>query len=282
MTDGPRRAPGAPGEAEHCGAHLVVDGALLVASPTHAEPDIDTVRSQVAASVVAGYPGRTLTATAHVLLSDDPDAFLSPPTTVAERRDEQSRLMADSALDYLEVAAQREVRRIDRTRDRLAVELAEIDEKAAVAGALLERWEERAETRAGRAAVRTAPEASPAAAPASGRTGAAVAYATAQVGKSYVWAAAGPSSFDCSGLTMAAWAQAGVSPPHSSQAQMGSGTPVSQSELQPGDLVVCYSPVVHVGMYIGNGQVVNALSPSSGIQVPDVNSMPYSGAVRPG
>ena len=104
----------------------------------------------------------------------------------------------------------------------------------------------------------------------------------AQVGDAYVYGAAGPSSFDCSGLTMAAWQQAGVSLPHSSGAQMGSGTPVSQSELQPGDLVFYYSPVSHVGMYIGNGQIVNAENPSVGVKITGVNSMPYAGAVRPG
>ena len=81
---------------------------------------------------------------------------------------------------------------------------------------------------------------------------------------------------------MMAWAQAGVSLPHSSSAQMGSGSPVSQSDLQPGDLVFYYSPVSHVGIYIGNGQIVHASNPSTGVQVSPVFSMPYSGAVRPG
>ena len=107
-------------------------------------------------------------------------------------------------------------------------------------------------------------------------------YALAQVGSAYVWGAEGPSSFDCSGLTLMAWAQAGVSLPHSSSGQMSSGTPVSQSELQPGDLVFYYSPVSHVGIYIGNGQIVDAANPSTGVRVAPVNSMPYSGAVRPG
>lgn len=110
----------------------------------------------------------------------------------------------------------------------------------------------------------------------------AVGYAMAQVGKSYVWGAAGPDSFDCSGLTMAAWATEGVSLPHSSSAQYASGTPVSESELQPGDLVFYYSPISHVGIYVGNGQIVNALNPSSGVQVSGLHDMPYSGAVRPG
>ena len=63
---------------------------------------------------------------------------------------------------------------------------------------------------------------------------------------------------------------------------MGSGTPVSISALQPGDLVFYYSPVSHVGMYIGNGMIVHAANPSTGCRVDPVGSMPISGAVRPG
>ena len=122
----------------------------------------------------------------------------------------------------------------------------------------------------------------PANVPVSGRAAAAVNYALAQVGDAYVYGAAGPSAFDCSGLTMMAWAQAGVGLPHSSSAQMGSGTPVSSSSLQPGDLVFYYSPVSHVGIYIGGGRIVHAANPSSGVQVAGVFSMPFSGAVRPG
>jgi cell wall-associated NlpC family hydrolase len=104
----------------------------------------------------------------------------------------------------------------------------------------------------------------------------------AQVGKAYSYGAAGPNAYDCSGLTMRAWGMAGVGLPHSSGAQQGSGTRVSESELQPGDLVFYYSPVSHVGMYIGNGLIVNALNPGAGVRVSGLHSMPYSGAVRPG
>jgi cell wall-associated NlpC family hydrolase len=175
----------------------------------------------------------------------------------------------------LQAAARHRVVVLHRRADRLAAVEARAEAKATRAQRLLETLQERAEARASRSADRTA-------VPASGRAAAAVRYAMAQVGKSYVYGAAGPSAFDCSGLTMMAWAQAGVGLPHSSSAQMGSGTPVSQSALQPGDLVFYYSPVSHVGMYIGNGQIVNALNPGSGIQVSAVNAMPYAGAVRPG
>ncbi len=117
---------------------------------------------------------------------------------------------------------------------------------------------------------------------ASGNAGAAVSYAMAQVGDAYVYGASGPSAFDCSGLTSMAWAAAGVSLPHSSTAQYSAGPHIATSDLQPGDLVFYYSPISHVGMYIGNGMIVHAANPSSGVTTAPLNSMPYVGAVRPG
>jgi cell wall-associated NlpC family hydrolase len=102
----------------------------------------------------------------------------------------------------------------------------------------------------------------------------------AQVGKAYVYGAAGPNAFDCSGLMMMAWAQAGISLPHSSSAQYGMGRHVSSNDLQPGDLVFYYSPISHVAMYIGNGLIVEAANPGAGIRVSPVFSMPYAGATR--
>ena len=81
---------------------------------------------------------------------------------------------------------------------------------------------------------------------------------------------------------MMAWAQAGVGLPHSSSAQYGSGPHVAASDLQPGDLVFYYSPISHVGMYIGNGMIVHAANPGAGVRVSALYSMPYVGAVRPG
>ena len=97
--------------------------------------------------------------------------------------------------------------------------------------------------------------------------------AMAQIGDPYVWAAGGPDAFDCSGLTQYAYAAAGVSLPHSSRMQSQMGTPVSVSELQPGDLLFFYSPVSHVAMYIGNGQMVHASTPSRPVYVASLSSM---------
>ncbi|MGZ4549188.1 MAG: C40 family peptidase [Blastococcus sp.] len=108
----------------------------------------------------------------------------------------------------------------------------------------------------------------------------AVKTALAQVGKPYVWGATGPDGFDCSGLTSYAWAAAGVALPHSSRAQSQLGRPVSRSELLPGDLVYFYTPVSHVGLYIGNGMMVHARTFGQGVAVTSVDQAGYRGARR--
>jgi peptidoglycan DL-endopeptidase CwlO len=98
-----------------------------------------------------------------------------------------------------------------------------------------------------------------------GKAGKVLTYACAQIGDPYLWGADGPGSFDCSGLTMMAWKQAGVSLPHNAADQAGEGTPVTRSQLQAGDLVFFHSPISHVAIYIGNGLMLHA--PSSGDKV---------------
>ena len=117
--------------------------------------------------------------------------------------------------------------------------------------------------------------------PASGGAATAIAAARSKLGSAYVWAAAGPSTFDCSGLTMWAWAQAGVSLPHSSSMQYSSGTRVSASSLQPGDLVFYGSPIHHVALYVGGGQVIHAPQTGDVVRYASVDMMPIVGAVRP-
>jgi cell wall-associated NlpC family hydrolase len=117
----------------------------------------------------------------------------------------------------------------------------------------------------------------------SGAAQKAVDTALAQVGDPYVWGAGGPDAFDCSGLTQYAYSAAGVSLPHSSSSQSRMGTPVSRDQLQPGDLVFFYSPVSHVGMYIGNGQMVHASTSGQPVKVASLDSMGgYNSARRIG
>ncbi|WP_035795167.1 C40 family peptidase [Kitasatospora mediocidica] len=118
--------------------------------------------------------------------------------------------------------------------------------------------------------------------PATGRAAAAVQFAYAQLGKPYEWGATGPSTFDCSGLTGAAWSAAGVSLPRVSQDQWNAGHRVARADLQPGDLVFFFSDLHHVGIYIGNGQMIHAPRTGKNVTILNLDSMPsYMGAVRP-
>ncbi|MER7753406.1 NlpC/P60 family protein [Kitasatospora sp. NPDC097643] len=122
----------------------------------------------------------------------------------------------------------------------------------------------------------------PAPAPGSSRGAAALSYAASKLDSPYVYGATGPNSFDCSGLTSWAFAQAGVSLPRTSQEQAGAGTRIGTdlSQAQPGDLLIFYSDAHHVGIYAGNGQVLHAPKPGAVVRYEAVSNMPLSSIVR--
>ena len=133
-----------------------------------------------------------------------------------------------------------------------------------------------------RAATKTSPEPRRGSITSSGKGAKALAYAKAQLGEPYARSGAGPSSWDCSGLTMMAWGSVGVSLPHSSRQQFSRGRPVAKSDLQLGDLVFFYSDISHVALYAGNGQVIHAPRPGKSVEYIKMSYMPYAGARRPG
>ncbi|WP_405397550.1 NlpC/P60 family protein [Streptomyces microflavus] len=108
-----------------------------------------------------------------------------------------------------------------------------------------------------------------------------LAFARAQIGKPYVWGAAGPSSYDCSGLTQAAWREAGVTLPRTTWDQVEVGTRVATSDLQPGDLVFFYDDISHVGIYKGDGMMIHAPKPGANVREESIYYMPIYGSVRP-
>ncbi len=114
----------------------------------------------------------------------------------------------------------------------------------------------------------------------SGQAAAAIQGAMAKIGSPYVWGASGPNGFDCSGLTSYAYGLAGVSLPHSSRAQANLGPHVSRSELQPGDLVIFYNPISHVGIYIGNGMMVHARTFGHPVAVTSIDQGGFRFGVR--
>jgi cell wall-associated NlpC family hydrolase len=105
-------------------------------------------------------------------------------------------------------------------------------------------------------------------------------YAMTRRGDPYVWGAAGPSTFDCSGLVMWAYAQVGISLPHYTVSQYNMGEHISRSQLEPGDLVFFYAGIDHVGIYLGGGLMVDAPSTGQLVQVQPVMWNVFVGAVR--
>jgi peptidoglycan DL-endopeptidase CwlO len=226
-----------------------------------------------------------LSATQQLILADDPDEFLDNLAAQEALSTQKGDMLAHFStvakkLALREKQVQKQFAAVAADQKQAAKEENTVDARVADAEDLLSHLKaerrERLASEPSRSAVRTT------SAPVSGAAGVAVDFALDQVGDAYVYGAAGPDAWDCSGLTMGAWGAAGVSLPHSSSAQMSSGTPVSYEELQPGDLVFYYQPVSHVALYIGNGQIVHASNPSDPVNVASVDSMPYSGAVRPG
>ncbi|MEV6284866.1 NlpC/P60 family protein [Kribbella sp. NPDC051770] len=266
------------------------------------QTQVDAVKRQIGSLAVAGYQTSGMTTTAQLLLSTNPDQFLSQASTAQAYAGQQNSALrkfqaAQGKLADLQASEQTELaalQAVQAQQDGLKKQIqTNLDAAEKVLGKLSDEErsrieaenekeaEEAREQRTSRSGRMDDDEDLPDV-PASGRAAAAVEYAMAQLGDPYVWGADGPSSFDCSGLTMAAWGRAGVSLSHSSKQQINEGRRVSKSQLQPGDLVFFYSPISHVGMYIGNGRMVHASRPGKPVKTESINVMPYSGAVRPG
>ena len=245
----------------------------------------EQARRVVADSIVRQYEGDSLSAVGQAVVSSDPSQFVSQMTTMSAFNSMQASQFASyltqaKALTIRQEATKSQLTKVATLEQQAAADKATVDRKLAAAKSLLGKMQTAARERMLAASRSATPRTVNV--PVSGRAAAAVHFAMAQVGKPYVYGAAGPSAYDCSGLTMAAWGAAGVGLPHSAAAQYGYGTHVSESQLQPGDLVFYYSPISHVGMYIGNGMIVIAENPSAGIRVTGLHTMPYVGAVRPG
>jgi peptidoglycan DL-endopeptidase CwlO len=246
----------------------------------------EKARRQVADSIVRQYEGDSLSAVGQAVVTSDPTAFVSQLNTLSAFNSMQSSqystyLTQAKALSIRQGATHSQLAKVAALEKQAAADKATIAHKLARAKSVLGKMQAAARARLLEASRGTA-RVNMSDIPASGRAAVAVHFAMAQVGKPYVYGAAGPNAYDCSGLTMASWGAAGVGLSHSSSAQFGQGTHISPSQLQPGDLVFYYHPISHVGMYIGNGMIVNAENPSAGIRVAPLYSMPFVGAVRPG
>ncbi|WP_116026692.1 C40 family peptidase [Thermomonospora umbrina] len=113
-----------------------------------------------------------------------------------------------------------------------------------------------------------------------GKAAQALRHALTKLGTPYVWGADGPTSFDCSGLTMWAYKQVGINLPHYTGSQWNAGTRISRSQLKPGDLVFFHDDLHHMGMYIGDGKMVHAPHTGDVVRIAPLEGRPYAGAVR--
>ena len=263
--------------------------------------------SQVGQVALAQFQNRNLDTAAQLFVTDDTDGFLSQISTVEKVSENQNSALQDYQEEQAKLAE------LERSTETDLAALAEQEKPAQGAADVLRREDRRGEDRAGQAdrgrAASVSPPRSrrPARRPrplprACQRTPTSTAPAlracrryrsrepraspsrSAQLGKPYRFAAAGPNAYDCSGLTSAAWKAAGVTLPRTSRAQFGVGRYVAKSDLQPGDLVFFYSSTApsHVALYVGNGMVIHAPHPGSTVRYIKMKYMPYSGARRPG
>jgi cell wall-associated NlpC family hydrolase len=256
------------------------------------------IRLQVGQAALAQFQNRSLDTAAQLIVTPDTEGFLSQISTVQKVSENQNSVLQDyqqaqanlAALEHSEetdlaVLAEKE-KQLKSLTDASDKKLAEAEKVLAKLTGEQRRKiadaERQATARANAAGAAASRDAARGPISGSGKGAKALAYAKAQLGEPYVRNGAGPSGWDCSGLTMKAWGSVGVSLPHSSGQQYNRGRPVSRSDLQLGDLVFFYSDIHHVGLYAGNGQVIHAPRPGKSVEYIKISYMPYAGARRPG
>ncbi|MFJ2089857.1 NlpC/P60 family protein [Streptomyces sp. NPDC087901] len=252
---------------------------------------LNTARDALGSYAAAQYRSGGIDPAVQLALSSDPDQYLQRASYVdraGERRATEVRAVQRQVADVAQVRAEAagQLTELAARQAALQKHKATVRTKLAEARQLLARLSPaerasydaseggRGDAHAGRSAPRGSAQAPNA------RAAEAVAFAYTALGKPYVWGATGPSSFDCSGLTQAAYRSAGVSLPRTTYTQINAGRRVSRSELAPGDLVFFYSGVTHVGLYIGNGQMIHAPRPGAPVRVAPIDQMPFAGATR--
>ena len=248
---------------------------------------LGTAQQQVRGLARSAWTGEGLGSFQALMTSDSADDFVDRMSTLQLVAGHQNGILeaaagANVAAAQAQAAAQDAAARAQATYDEVAAQQAGLQKQVAEYQAVYDRLtaeEKRAAAaashpeRASRSAQRQPEAASGPVVASSDAAQTAVDVAMAQRGKPYVWAASGPGAFDCSGLTAYAYRAAGISLPHSSALQSRIGQAVSRAQLQPGDLVFFYSPVSHVGIYIGNGQMVHAPTSGDVVKVAGIDSM---------
>ncbi|MFF8847171.1 C40 family peptidase [Streptomyces sp. NPDC015127] len=250
--------------------------------PSHRKPRRGASKVAIRAGVAGGFLSTIAVAGAAGPANAEPvTATIEMPVlthadlsaAVAQSADATQQVALDLELQAQEDAAAEQAAKAAKKAKAEAEREAEAKAKAEAKA----RAEAEAKERASRAAERTTLSA-----PASGSAATVVAFLKAQLGDAYIMGATGPNAWDCSSLVQAAFRQVGIDLPRVSQDQSVAGTQVGTSDLQVGDILYWggAGSAYHTGVYIGNGQYLDAANPSKGVVIQDLSGYPASGAVR--
>ncbi|MER5855783.1 NlpC/P60 family protein [Streptomyces sp900105245] len=254
------------------------------------------LKNQAGAAARSQYRTGGLPPTAQFLLSDDPGQFLDGAGLVLQGQSATKKLLGEVTRTQKELReyaddASAQWKKLEAGRKAKAAAKKRIERQIDAAEKLESQLEKKEKERLAKLEEAAALKAQTAwldtgvlkdvDGKASARGKKAVAFATAQLGKPYVWGAEGPDSFDCSGLTSQAWAAAGHPVPRTSQEQWKQLRHVDVKDMRPGDLVIYFGDASHVAMYIGDGAIIHAPRPGRSVTVAGAGSMPILGVVRP-
>jgi peptidoglycan DL-endopeptidase CwlO len=260
-----------------------------VAQKTQAMNDTRRVLGQFA---TAQYRDGGLDQTTQLFLSDNPEQFLQQNHLMDRLSTTQEEALKTFKVQQEQANIQRaqataSLNELTTAQNKLGTEKKNVQTKLAAAQKLLNSLtaaQRQKLAQLNHPASSSSSSSSPASytynGPASGRAAAAIQFALAQRGKPYVSGGTGPGAYDCSGLTQAAYRAAGISIGRTTWDQVKDGVAVSESDLLPGDLVFFYSGISHVGIYLGNGQVVHAPHTGAVVEVAPMSWMPFAAARR--
>ncbi|MFD9007229.1 NlpC/P60 family protein [Streptomyces sp. NPDC059582] len=260
-------------------------------SVARGQEDLNGLRDSMGLAAAAQYRTGSIDSSLQLFLSADPDDYLDKASTLDQLSGQQVEALKKIQEKQRELAQERteasdKLKDLASTRTELGKKKKEVQAKLAEAQKLLNTLTAKEKAALAAADARASRSASSRVdlgntTSASGRAAAAFSAARSQLNKPYVYGATGTASYDCSGLTSWAYAQAGVTIPRTSQAQASAGTRIySQSDLRVGDLVIFYGDQHHVGLYAGNGQVLHAPRTGTVVRYESIGNMPFQFGVR--
>jgi cell wall-associated NlpC family hydrolase len=244
----------------------------LQAQISTATADTASLQRTMGLQAAQQYESAGMSSSLELALESSPTTYLDKALASNEVSAKEAQLLKQLATDKAQIAADQKLAQTELTQQQAAVSSAEKSKTNALAAtaqaksviSTLSAAQQATIVSGGGSTTNTVKVVA-----SNSRAAIAVAYAESKLGDSYVYAGAGPSVFDCSGLTMEAWAAAGANLPHNAAEQMSVTTPVSLADAQPGDLMFFYDGpgyVGHVGIYLGNGMLIDAPHPGAWVR----------------